>query len=50
MGVLKNYCDELEIYSVDEAFLILNKYSERSFFQRAIQIKKIVKKMDWGPG
>ena len=44
MGVLKNYCDELEIYSVDEAFLILNKYSERSFFQRAIQIKKTVKK------
>ena len=44
MGVLKNYCDKLEIYSVDEAFLILNKYSERSFFQRAIQIKKTVKK------
>ncbi len=44
MGVLKNYCDQLEIYSVDEAFLILNKYSERSFFQRAIQIKKTVKK------
>ena len=44
MGVLKNYCDELEIYSVDEAFLILNKYSERSFFQRAMQIKKTVKK------
>jgi len=44
MGVLKNYCDELEIYSVDEAFLILNKYSERSFFQRAIHIKKTVKK------
>ena len=44
MGVLKNYCDELEIYSVDEAFLILNKYSARSFFQRAMQIKKTVKK------
>ena len=44
MGVLKNYCDQLEIYSVDEAFLILNKYSERSFHQRAIQIKKTVKK------
>ena len=44
MGVLKNYCDELEIYSVDEAFLILNKYSERSFFKRAMQIKKTVKK------
>ena len=44
MGVLKNYCDELEIYSVDEAFLILNKYSERSFFQRAMHIKKTVKK------
>ena len=44
MGVLKNYCDELEVYSVDEAFLILNKYSERSFFQRAMQIKKTVKK------
>ena len=44
MGVLKNHCDELEIYSVDEAFLILNKYSERSFFQRAMQIKKTVKK------
>ena len=44
MGVLKNYCDELEIYSVDEAFLIFNKYSERSFLQRAIQIKKTVKK------
>ena len=44
MGVLKNYCDELEIYSVDEAFLILNKYSERSFFQRSMQIKKNLKK------
>ena len=44
MGVLKNYCDELEVYSVDEAFLILNKYSERSFFQRAMHIKKTVKK------
>ena len=44
MGVLKNYCDELEVYSIDEAFLILNKYSERSFFQRAMQIKKTVKK------
>ncbi len=44
MGVLKNYCDQLEIYSVDEAFLILNKYSERSFCQRAMQIKKTVKK------
>ena len=44
MGVLKNYCDELEVYSVDEAFLILNKYSERSFFQRSMQIKKNIKK------
>jgi len=44
MGVLKNYCDQLEIYSVDEAFLILNKYSERSFFQRAMHIKKTIKK------
>ena len=44
MGVLKNYCDQLEIYSVDEAFLILNKYSDRSFHQRAMQIKKTVKK------
>ena len=44
MGVLNNYGDELEIYSVDEAFLILNKYSERSFFERARQIKKTIKK------
>ena len=43
MGVLNNYCDELEVYSVDEAFLIFNKYSERSFFERARQIKKTVK-------
>ena len=44
MGVLDNYCDELEVYSVDEAFLIFNKHSERSFFERASQIKKTVKK------
>ena len=43
MGVLNNYCDELELYSVDEAFLIFNKHSERSFFERARQIKKTVK-------
>ena len=43
MGVLNNYCDELEVYSVDEAFLIFNKHSERSFFERARQIKKTVK-------
>ena len=44
MGVLSHYCDELEVYSVDEAFLIFNKHSERSFFERASQIKKTVKK------
>ena len=44
MGVLNNYCDELEVYSVDEAFLIFNKHSWRSFFERASQIKKTVKK------
>ena len=43
MGVLNNYCDELEVYSVDEAFLIFNKHSERIFFERARQIKKTVK-------
>ncbi len=44
MGVLKNYCDQLEIYSVDEAFLVLNKYSQRSFISRAEEIQKVVKK------
>ena len=44
MGVLKEYCDRLEVYSIDEAFLILNKYSERSFFLRAEGIKKMIKK------
>ena len=44
MGVLKNYCDQLEIYSVDEAFLVLNKYSQRSFYTRAEEIRKVIKK------
>ena len=44
MGVLKNYCDQLEVYSVDEAFLVLNKYSERSFCNRAEEIQKIIRK------
>ena len=44
MGTLKNYCDQLEIYSVDEAFLVLNKYSQRSFYTRAEEIQKVVKK------
>tara|TARA_B100000965_G_C19553886_1_gene741324 strand:+ start:248 stop:1522 length:1275 start_codon:yes stop_codon:yes gene_type:complete len=44
MGVLKNYCDQLEIYSVDEAFLVLNKHSQRSFYTRAEEIQKTVKK------
>ena len=44
MGVLKNYCDQLEIYSVDEAFLILNKFSQRTFYTRAEEIQKVIKK------
>ena len=44
MGVLNNYCDKLEVYSVDEAFLILNKYSKRSFISRAEEIQKVIKK------
>ena len=40
MGVLKNYCDQLEVYSVDEAFLVLNKYSQRSFIDRAGRYRK----------
>ncbi len=44
MGALKNYCDQLEIYSVDEAFLVLNKYSQRSFYTRAKEIQKVVGK------
>ena len=44
MGVLKEHCDRLEVYSIDEAFLILNKYSERSFVSRAEGIKKIIRK------
>ena len=43
MGVLKNYCDRLEIYSVDEAFLILNKFSQRTFYTRAEEIQKVIK-------
>ena len=46
MGVLKEYCDRLEVYSIDEAFLILNKYSERSFFLRAEGIKKMIKNIE----
>ena len=44
MGVLKNYCDQLEIYSVDEAFLVLNKYSNRSFVNRATEMQSIIRK------
>ena len=43
MGVLKNYCDQLEIYSVDEAFLILNKFSQRTLYTRAQEIQKVTK-------
>ena len=44
MGILKDYADRLEIYSVDEAFLIFNKHSNRSFVDRAQEIKKTIKK------
>lgn len=44
MCILKDYADRLEIYSVDEAFLIFNKYSNRSFVDRAQEIKKTIKK------
>ncbi len=44
MGVLKIYCDSLEIYSVDEAFLVLNKHSQRCFISRAGEIQKVIKK------
>ena len=44
MGILKDYADRLEIYSVDEAFLIFNKRSNRSFIDRAQEIKKTIKK------
>ncbi len=44
MGILKDYADRLEIYSVDEAFLIFNRYSNRSFVDRAQEIKKTIKK------
>ena len=44
MGVLKNYCDQLEVYSVDEAFLVLNKYSNRSFVNRATEMQSIIRK------
>ena len=44
MGILKNYCDQLEIYSVDEAFLTLNKFSQRTFYTRAEEIQKVIKK------
>ena len=44
MGILKNYCDQLEVYSVDEAFLVLNKYSQRSFIERAGEIQTVIKK------
>ena len=43
-SILKNYCDQLEIYSVDEAFLILNKFSQRTFYTRAEEIQKVIKK------
>ena len=44
MGILKDYADQLEIYSVDEAFLIFNKHSQRNFVDRAQEIKKTIKK------
>ena len=44
MNILKSYADRLEVYSVDEAFLIFNKYSNRNFVDRAQEIKKIIKK------
>ncbi|MAV82756.1 MAG: DNA polymerase V UmuC [Pelagibacteraceae bacterium] len=44
MKILKDFSDEIEIYSIDEAFLILNKFSKRSFYSRALNIKQIIKK------
>jgi DNA polymerase V len=44
MTVLKDLSDDLEIYSIDEAFLILNKFSQRSFHSRALSIKNIINK------
>ena len=44
MSVLKDLSDDLEIYSIDEAFLIFNKSSQRSFYSRALNIKNIINK------
>ena len=44
MSVLKELSDDLEIYSIDEAFLILNKSSQRSFHSRALNIKNVINK------
>ena len=44
MSVLKELSDDLEIYSIDEAFLIFNKSSQRSFYSRALNIKNIINK------
>ena len=44
MSVLKEFSDDLEIYSIDEAFLIFNKSSQRSFYSRALNIKNIINK------
>ena len=44
MSVLKELSDDLEIYSIDEAFLVLNKFSARSFYSRSLNIKNIIHK------
>jgi DNA polymerase V len=44
MSVLKELSDDLEVYSIDEAFLIFNKSSQRSFYSRALNIKNIINK------
>ena len=40
MGVLKEHCDRLEVYSIDEAFLGLDGFNKSNIYKKMIFMKK----------
>tara|TARA_Y100001968_G_scaffold50564_1_gene41259 strand:- start:35634 stop:36908 length:1275 start_codon:yes stop_codon:yes gene_type:complete len=44
MSLLKNYCDELEIYSIDEAFVKLNYLDQNKLTKWSYQLRALIYK------
>jgi DNA polymerase V len=44
MGILADYCDDMEIYSIDEAFLELPNWSGEELYNLGLEIKARIKR------